>query len=308
MRGIFKNRYGTMRSGWIILICMALYYVLQDAVSNGVMWLLRQIMVQTGDLNPVTGESSPLVDWLNNTALPIGFQILLEIITIGLVLAAWKIMKQPWKDLGLSSFGGRFKKDGLAGLALGFFNCTIIFLILLITGNAVVSSFKLHFSPKICWWIFTFILVGIGEEILNRGLIMSILRRTNNVYLIMLVPSIIFGLIHLMNPNVTFLSVMNIILVGIVFSFMYYKSGNLWMCMGYHITWNIFQSTIYGMPVSGMNVPAALSTGFPLDNLLNGGAFGIEGGILTTIVNVLTFFFVRYYYRSSKYQFLPQTD
>ena len=36
---------------------------------------------------------------------------------------------------------------------------------------------------------------------------------------------------------------------------MYIKSGNIWMCIGYHFTWNTFQGIIYGMPVSGLNVP-----------------------------------------------------
>lgn len=39
-------------------------------------------------------------------------------------------------------------------------------------------------------------------------------------------------------------------------------------------------------------------------NLLNGGMFGIEGGILTTFVNLLSFIFVWYYYRDSKYDFV----
>ena len=69
------------------------------------------------------------------------------------------------------------------------------------------------------------------------------------------VPSLIFGLIHLTNPNVTLLSVVNIVLLGIALSLMYYKSGNVWMCIGFHIAWNLFQSVVYGMPVSGLDVP-----------------------------------------------------
>ena len=111
---------------------------------------------------------------------------------------------------------------------------------------------------------------------------MAVLRRCRNLYFITLVPSVIFGLIHLSNPDVTFLSILNIILVGILFSYMFIRSGNLWMCMGYHFTWNTFQGVIYGMPVSGLTVPGVVKTEFTASNLLNGGMFGIEGGILTT--------------------------
>ncbi|MDL0285344.1 CPBP family intramembrane glutamic endopeptidase, partial [Clostridioides difficile] len=39
-------------------------------------------------------------------------------------------------------------------------------------------------------------LVAFAEEILNRGFFMAVLRRCKNIYFIMIVPSVIFGLIH----------------------------------------------------------------------------------------------------------------
>ena len=184
---------------------------------------------------------------------------------------------------------------------------TLIFLILFISKSIHIDSIELVITPRVVLWLFTMILVGFGEELFCRGLLMSILRRTNNKYLIILLPSLIFGGIHLFIPSATFLSILNIILIGIVFSYMYYKSGNLWMCIGYHITWNIFQSVIYGMPVSGLNIDSIMTTQYPAANILNGGGFGIEGGILTTIVNILILMFAIFYYRSSTYEFLSDT-
>lgn len=86
------------------------------------------------------------------------------------------------------------------------------------------------------------------------------------------------------------------------------KSGNIWMCIGYHFTWNVFQGIIYGMPVSGLSIPGIITTHFTRDNILNGGGFGIEGGILTTLVTLLSFLFVRYYYRNSTYDFMNNMD
>ncbi len=304
MKNIWKNQYGLIRSGWIILFCMGVYYGLQYGSSFLLLEVLQRILIQTGDINIATGTVSPLVDWLNDVFLPIALQILAEIIMIAIPLIAWKIMKYDYQDLGLRSFRSRFQKDGVTGMLLGFGSCTLIFLFLLITGNVQVTSLNLHFSMPLFWWIFIFLLVGFAEELFNRGLIMSILRRTNHVYMIVIIPSIIFGMIHLYNPHVTFLSILNIILIGIVFSFMYYKSGNLWMCIGYHITWNIFQSIVYGMPVSGLSVNSIMTSHFPSYNLLNGGSFGIEGGILTTIFSLFTLAFTFYYYRKSDYHFL----
>ena len=304
---LFKNSHGNVRSGWIILLCVAFIYGLNYVLSWGLIKVLGAVLRLTGDIDPVTGFYSPLVDWLEETFLPITLQLLMEIVMIAVVLLMWKVMGQKWEDLGLRSFKVRFQRDGLAGMILGIVCCSVIFAVLLLSGNAIVAPVQIRFSSVWFGWVIIFLFVGIGEELMNRGFIMSSLRRTNNLCLILFVPSAIFGLIHLTNPGVTFLSILNIILIGMVFSWMYYKSGNLWMCIGYHITWNIFQSSVYGMPVSGLTgIDSLFSTHFPTHNLINGGAFGIEGGLLTTFMTLLLFAFVHYYYRNSEYRFLPQ--
>lgn len=305
MKHIFKNRQGTVRSGWLIAMCEGIFYIITFAVGYLYIEILRQVLIGTGDIDPVTGALSPMANWLNDTILPIINQIVGDLLMIAVPLVMWRIMKYRYGDIGLKALKGAALRDGAVGLAMGFLNCTLIFCILLLTGNCVVTSFDPR--PTAVWitWIFTFLLIGFAEEVMNRGFIMSVLRRTNRTWLIVLVPSTAFGLIHLSNPGVTVLSVVNIILVGAVFSYMYYKSGNLWMCVGYHISWNIFQSAIYGMPCSGLIVPSLVSAEFPAANLLNGGAFGIEGGILTTLFNIGTFVVVYFYYKDSTYRFLP---
>lgn len=139
-----------------------------------------------------------------------------------------------------------------------------------------------------------------------RGFIMSVLRRTNSKVLAIAVPSLMFGALHLTNPNLTPLSVVNVMLIGVAFSVMYYKSGNLWMCIGYHIAWNLFQSVVYGMPASGVDVPSIVVGGYPVGNLLNGGAFGIEGGVLATVAALLALAYALFRYRASRYRFFEE--
>ena len=304
MRKVFKNRYGLVRSGWIVFICMALFYALTGMASMLSVEILRKILIATGDINDTTGYMSSLALAIGD-ALPVALQILMEIVIILLSISVWKIMRYQWRDLGLRDFSKSFKKDGITGLLLGFGACTMIFLILIFTDNVRIDSVRPDSYSSLFWWIVALLLVGFGEELFCRGLLMSVLRRSNNIYLIMALPSVIFAGIHLFNPGVTAISIVNIILIGIVFSYSYYKSGNLWMCIGYHITWNIFQSVIYGMPVSGLNISSIMTSHYPAANLLNGGDFGIEGGILTTCVNVLLFLYLLYRYRTSTYEFLP---
>lgn len=302
-----KNKYGQMRSGWIILLVMALYYGIMFLVTNSFMDALRDHFILTGDIIPETGYLSPLIDRINSVVLPQVMQLLTDIFMIAIPVISWKlIQRHKIAQLGLISLSAG-KKDCLAGMALGFLCCTIVFLLIIAVGDVQVD-WTPHFSINTFIWILLFVIVALGEEILNRGFFMANLRRSRNLFFILIVPSVIFGLIHLSNPGVTLLSVINIIIVGIMFSYMFLKSGNIWMCVGYHFTWNTFQGAIYGMPVSGLDIPGIITTRFSNDNLLNGGLFGIEGGILTTLVTLLGLAFVWYYYRDSKYDFIRDTS
>lgn len=210
--------------------------------------------------------------------------------------------------MGLHPFKSTKKECG-AGMILGMVNCTLVFLLVVWFGGGKVASWQPRITALTLTWLFAFILVAYAEELLNRGFIMAVLRRCrNHIFVLIFLPSVIFGAIHLGNPSVTLLSVFNIIIVGILFSYMFIKSGNIWMCIGYHFTWNVFQGIIYGMPVSGLSIPGIITTHFTRDNILNGGGFGIEGGILTTLVTLLSFLFVRYYYRNSTYDFMNNMD
>ena len=141
-------------------------------------------------------------------------------------------MRYRWEDLGLRDFRARFKKDGVVGMVAGFRGVQRHLPAAARHrqrgsrgGQFAVFSLAFRLGARVrCG--------GIAEEVMNRGFIMSVLRRTNSRFLVIVVPSLIFGLIHLTNPNVTLLSVVNIVLLGIALSLMYYKSGNVWMCIG----------------------------------------------------------------------------
>lgn len=51
------------------------------------------------------------------------------------------------------------------------------------------------------------------------------------------------------------------------------------MCIGYHYLEYCLSGLVWRMLVSGLQTPGIITTQY-MSNLLNGGAFGIEGGIL----------------------------
>lgn len=214
MKMIFKNKHGMVRSGWIIALCMAAFYALGYAFSALLIDALRMIL-DAASLDAASYDA--LVDWMSASVLPVALQFLTEGIILAVPLAAWRIMRYRWEDLGLRDFRARFKKDGVVGMALGFAACSAIFLLLARHrqrgsrgGQFAVFSLAFRLGARVrCGGHRR---RGHESRVHHVGF-----RRTNSRFLVIVVPSLIFGLIHLTNPNVTLLSVVNIVLLGTPF-------------------------------------------------------------------------------------------
>lgn len=94
---------------------------------------------------------------------------------------------------------------------------------------------------------------------------------------------------HLGNDSVTFLSIINIFIFGILFSMLFYWSDNLWLTGAAHSIWNFTMGPVLGIEVSGLVLEDTIfkTVSIPGKTLINGGPFGLEGGIVTTIVGVI---------------------
>ena len=75
------------------------------------------------------------------------------------------------------------------------------------------------------------------------------------------------------------------------------------MPIGYHITWNYVQGSVFGMGVSGMSPGGLITMEYTEMNLLTDPAFGPEGGLLVTAIVLLGFVPVWLYYRKKQFDF-----
>lgn len=198
----------------------------------------------------------------------------------------------------LSSFG--FQREGAVrnyvfGFLIGAFLMSIITIMLVFTGNAVLnnkSTQTLGINAIVNTLIIApgWMIQSATEEILTRGWMMNTIKERYNVIWGVIGSSLFFALLHLGNPNVSFISIINLILVGILFSLYVIKSKNLWGVCGMHAAWNLFQGNIFGFKVSGVNtqIGSIVELNTVGANWISGGAFGPEGGILCTVVNSIT--------------------
>ena len=196
------------------------------------------------------------------------------------------IEKRPFSSLGF------FKKGWLKELGRGFLigaaQFSLVVALLLLTGTGSLELAELSLEPVlfilalIPFWI----LQGGTEELVTRGWLFPVVSAKSNIFIGILISSALFGALHLFNPGVTILSIVNIMLDGIFACFLMLKYDNMWVLAGMHGAWNFVQGNIYGIQVSGQGASTSIlnySSQSSVD-LLSGGAFGAEGSIFASIV------------------------
>lgn len=126
---------------------------------------------------------------------------------------------------------------------------------------------------------------AIFEEILTRGIIFRIIEEKLGSYLALLISALIFGAMHLGNPNSSLTVAIGLaIQAGLLLGAAYIYSRNLWFPIAIHFAWNFTQSGIFGAIVSGITLDKSLiTTKIQGAEWFTGGQFGPEGSIQATI-------------------------
>ena len=127
---------------------------------------------------------------------------------------------------------------------------------------------------------------GMSEEILCRGYLMVSMQRGCPLWVAVLTNSLLFTVLHLGNPGITPLALLNLALFGIFASLYTLRRGSLWGIGAIHTIWNFAQGNIFGISVSGLSGSPSIMTATTAEggSLVHGGAFGMEGGLGVTAV------------------------
>lgn len=130
---------------------------------------------------------------------------------------------------------------------------------------------------------------AVVEEAVFRGIIMKAVERRWNKRAAVLVPSVLFGLVHIIGNDLDFISIFQLLvagsLVGILFSLVAYESGSIWSGALIHAVWNI--AVLGGLLHIGVQADPASLFSYVQDTdsfLLTGGDFGIEASIVSVVV------------------------
>lgn len=193
-----------------------------------------------------------------------------------------KMLKMPLSDFRIQKPKSMFVWILCAVLLPISISCYFIFLT---PGTFTVANYD---SERITRNIVNAVLrtcfvAGITEELIFRGFIMRLLETRWNKQIAIILPSILFGFLHVFNiENPNIVDILQLLvtgtLVGIMFSMIAYQSGSIWLVAIVHGIWNLI--IVGGILEISIEPSSMFSYALKSNStLLTGGAFGIESSL-----------------------------
>ena len=150
-------------------------------------------------------------------------------------------------------------------------------------GTGMGAGTALQYALLCVGWL----IQGAEEEIVLRGYLMPSLSAKLPLWAAVLISSVFFSAMHLLNTGFTLMAFLNILLIGVAFALVAIRTDSLFTCCAMHSVWNWAQGNFYGLPVSGIEAgPSVLRFSLTDEKLWSGGAFGIEASLPSLIVEL----------------------
>jgi membrane protease YdiL (CAAX protease family) len=206
-------------------------------------------------------------------------------VPISIYIARRFIDRRSFVSLGLQ-WNMQAIKDMWVGFWIAGVTMGVIFLVELATGwleyqgPGWEGESAIDFLFAFLIWGFIFLAVGFYEELYSRGYRLQNIEEGVNLPIAVLLSSIIFGLEHMSNPNAWWAAWLGITVAGLFLAYAYMRTRQLWLPIGLHIGWNIFEGVVFGFPVSGIQLPGLIKHQVNGPDYFTGGLFGPEAGLV----------------------------
>ena len=260
------GRWRWVRSlGWMAALCVALVFVF-NAVAKAALWLLR-LVSEADSLNRLV-------------AAIVGCVAILLVYRFAVALGE----RRDVPEFALR----RAPQDLLLGLAIGAAAISAVILVQWLFGWVVIESrhidaFVLALRDSIR--------SGVVEELLLRLVIFRLLWRAFGIWSALIGASVIFGALHLANPDSTLFAALCLIAGEGIAIGLYLLTGRIWASIGMHAAWNFTQGWIFGAVVSGTTEiaggPLTLRPAARAPELLSGGGFGPEASLAALAISLI---------------------
>jgi membrane protease YdiL (CAAX protease family) len=206
-------------------------------------------------------------------------------ITASVFIARRLLDRRPIRSLGLD-WNHRAARDLVFGFLLAGLLLGLVYLIEWSAGWLRFEGFAWETEswPAVIGWVAAlfigFVLVGWQEELVARGYWLQNISEGLDLSWGVAISSGLFALAHVANPNADLQSFIGLLAAGLFLSIGYLRTRQLWLPIGLHTGWNFFEGPVFGFPVSGLQLFRLVRHQVEGPELLTGGAFGPEAGLI----------------------------
>ncbi|NIM92926.1 MAG: CPBP family intramembrane metalloprotease [Anaerolineales bacterium] len=268
-----------LRAGWRLLIhgFLTLFFIMFFGAI-----VASFLLILVGPDSPLITEGDRLVSLL----------ISLPAFTLSTYIARRFIDRRTFRSLGFE-LDRRAVPDLIVGFLIAAFMIMSIFILEWAMGYVEITGFAWETASStevlllLLGNLVIFFAAAYQEELLSRGYQLQNLVEGLNLPWGLILSSIMFALLHLLNPFTSAISIIGLILAGLFLAFGWIRTHQLWLPIGLHSGWNFFEGTVFGFRVSGVDTPSLIQITTSGPELITGGPFGPEAGLVALLAMIL---------------------
>ena len=206
------------------------------------------------------------------------------IFSAGILLLFVKYFEKTTYD-----YFGFSKENNIVAIKVGFglaiFSVVGVVAILLMSNSISLTLTKDFKIGTIIILIILVLIQGFLEEIVFRGYLMTRLAAKKGKWIAIILSSLFYLVFRMSNPTTSKLDLINIFLISIVMSLLYWYFDNILVIAIFHSFWNCISGVISGFNLSGIKVSDSIFVVKAISDkqILIGESYGIEGSIIATV-------------------------
>jgi membrane protease YdiL (CAAX protease family) len=285
-------------NGWVRAIIFMPLWIIIMGFSVTIGSLLVMLASGVDMSNPGSAEAL-----FANMSFDSPVMLLMTVFQVaGSFLALWIATKfidrKPLMSIGLTVKDKANEMLIGLGFALAFIGG--LFFVLWLLGAITVTGY-VGFKPGVFIVSMMLFLAAFDEELIFRGYVLNNMMDSSSRWVALAGSSALFALMHAGNPSVwsNWVPMTELFAAGFILGISYTFTKNLWFPTFFHFGWNFFQG-LFGFEISGINVDSWKmisheSTG-NVPDIVSGGAFGIEGSVITLSCTIICTYLIYKYY------------
>ncbi|MFO1037801.1 MAG: CPBP family intramembrane glutamic endopeptidase [Geminicoccaceae bacterium] len=213
--------------------------------------------------------------------LGVAIAIVMSLVVVAAYIAWGKIVeRRKVSELSRPGAGREWLVGALIGV--GLYTGCVLLLMLLGMYRIVGLNPLSYMIPAAAMAVKS----SVFEELLFRGVLFRSVEDMAGSWIAIIVSSLVFGVLHLLNPGATIAGAAYIAIeAGLLLAAAYLVTRRLWIAMGFHLAWNYVQSAVFSGVVSGgVTLPGLFQDKIEGPSFITGGAFGMEQSVFALVL------------------------